>query len=171
VSAISFGVVCGSAPSKGGLMDRETSKPCAAGNCGRLIRRTEIAFPPVTARGRRGLADHGGGFAGDRGFVDGRDASTTSPFFQEGMLSPASTSTRSPDIQVAPGSCGSRFFRPAAVCLLSVRVSGAIPLRLAAAPGDGLGEVGEQHVTHSHRIDLEGESKISPPVTRVRAGR
>src|SRR5580765_6871811 len=69
VSAISFGVFCRSAPSTRAIIRSRNVSP------GLAVMRTTISsdstrVPPVTA----GLADDGGGLAGDRRLVDGGDA-------------------------------------------------------------------------------------------------
>src|SRR6266704_2789514 len=69
LSAISFGVFCRSAPSTSLIMRSMKVEPWAA------VMRTRIqsdstCVPPVTA----GFADHGRGFTGDGGLVDGGDA-------------------------------------------------------------------------------------------------
>ena len=80
-------------------------------------------------------------------------------------MSPASTSTTSPTLRLVPGtifagSCGRR--RRAAWPAVSVRVRAQrVGLGLAAAFGDRLGEVGEQHGEPQPEDDLEGEAEVA----------
>ena len=115
-----------------------------------------------------------GGAAGDRGRsppdsrTTGADSpvmadsstvampSTTSP--SPGMTSPASTTTRSPIRSSAPGTCSSApsaASRRATVSRLGP--AQRLGLRLAAALGDGLGEVREQHGEPQPRPRSPGE--------------
>jgi hypothetical protein len=85
------------------------------------------------------------------------------------MLSPASTSTISPTLRLVPEtsdrSCRSRQQLGLA---LGAGLLQRFGLRLAAAFGDGFGEIGEQHREPQPQDDLEGEAEASPPVTRSR---
>ena len=88
------------------------------------------------------------------------------------MVSPASTSTTSPTLRLG---AGDELVAPcvAAGQQLGLGFGALAPqqlgLRLAAALGDGFGEIGEQHGEPQPEDDLELESQcFAPPVTRSR---
>ena len=94
-----------------------------------------------------GFADHRRGFAGDGAFVDGAAPSMTSP--SAGIVSPASTSTTSPlrsarligQLHLGIARCAGQFLGQHFFFSAAQRRG----LRLAAAFGERLGKVREQH--------------------------
>ena len=145
---------------------------------GRALRCGDADADPVRqhlrAAGHRravaaGFADHGRGFAGDRGFVDGSDAldhlavggDVVAGFDQHDIADLEAGAGHQP-IGLA-GTVQQLGLALGAGLLQRLR------LRLAAAFGDGFGEIGEQHREPQPQDDLEGEAEASPPpVTRSR---
>ena len=89
-------------------------------------------------------------------------------------MSPASTSTTSPTFRLVPGDLRySRSSEPEQQLglRLGAGLAQRVGLRLAAAFGDGFGEVGEQHREPQPEDDLEGEAEMLAARSRGRAGR
>ena len=161
-SAISFGVFCRSAPSTSLIMRSRKVEPGAA------VMRTRIqsdstCVPPVTAeRSPPDFADDRRRFAGDRRLVDRGHA--LDHFAVGGDHVAGLDQHDVADLEAGAG------HEP--VILLIVRAGeqlglgfGALPpqrvgLRLAAAFGDGFGEIGEQHREPQPENDLELEQDM-----------
>ena len=106
------------------------------------------------------LADDRRRFAGDRRLVDRRDA--FDDLAVAGMNSPACTMTTSPLRRLAAGTFSIRS--PADQPVrdgLGPRLAQRVGLRLAAALGHRLGEVGEQHREPEPERHLSGEQRRS----------
>ena len=158
LSAISFGVFCRAAPSTSAIMRSRKVEP------GLAVMRTLIAsditcVPPVTAeRSPPASRITGADSPVIAASLTEATPSMTSP--SPGMISPASTSTTSPwrsavagdGLDAAVGAIAARHG-------LGLGAPQARRLRLAAALGDRLGEVGEQHGEPQPEIDLEGEAE------------
>ncbi len=155
--AISFGVFCRSAPSTRAIMRSRNVSP------GLAVMRTTISsestrVPPVTAE--RSPPDSRMTGADSPVIADSSTEampSTTSP--SPGMTSPAVTTQRSPT-----RSCDRRHLldrrrrgRRTRADGLAARLAQRRRLRLAAALGHRLGEVGEQHGEPEERHDEAGE--------------
>ena len=160
LSAISFGVFCRSAPSTSLIMRSMKVEPCAA------VMRTRIqsdstCVPPVTAE--RSPPDSritGADSPVIAASLTEATPSITSP--SEGMLSPASTRTMSPTLSAGAGHQTIGLVRAGQQLGLALGAGllQRFGLRLAAAFGDGFGEIGEQHREPQPQDDLEGEAEI-----------
>ena len=163
LSAISFGVFCRSAPSTSRIMRSRKVEPGAA------VMRTRIQsdstwVPPVTAE--RSPPDSrmtGADSPVIAASLTEAMPSITSP--SDGIMSPASTSTTSPTLSSVLGhqpivlriACLGQQLGLGLGALAPQRVG----LRLAAAFGDGLGEIREQHGEPQPQDDLELEDDVS----------
>ena len=141
LSAISFGVLRRSAPSTSAIIRSRNDCP---GSCvTSTTSRSESSFvPPVTAE-RSPPASRITG-ADSPVIADSSTEPTpsiTSP--SAGMTSPASTTTTSPRCSSGAGILAAR--RAAGASVVVARRAQRVRLRLAAALGDRLGEVREQH--------------------------
>jgi hypothetical protein len=177
VRAISLGVFCRLAPSTSAIMRSRKVLPCSA-VMRTTMRSLSTRVPPVTALRSPPLSRITG--ADSPVMADSSTLampSTTSP--SPGMTSPASQTTRSPTAQV-----GGRhlLLLAAAVAPISRRATisvrarrSAVGLGLAAAFGQGLGEVGEEHREPEPQgdLDVEGQSgrvarrQVAPAMTVV----
>ena len=161
LSAISFGVFCRCAPSTRAIIRSRNVEPGAA--VMRTLIQSEITcVPPVTAERSPPLSR-----------ITGADSpviaaslteatpSITSPSL--GMRSPASTSTTSPGSSSVADTCRHvpRMRSKELRRRFRLRLSQRRRLRLAAALGDRLRKVGEQHGEPQPEIDLEGEAGVA----------
>ena len=172
LSAISFGVFCRSAPSTSAIMRSRKVEPGAA------VMRTLIQSEThLRAAGHRravaaGFADDRRRFAGDRRLVDRGDAldhlavggNDIAGLDQHHLARPELAGVRRRnqtgllvDDQLGLG--------------LVAGLAQACGLRLAAALGDGFGEIGEQHGEPQPDDDLEGEAEMLAAVQPVRGRR
>ena len=143
VSAISFGVFCRCAPSTSAIM--RSRKPWPFSIVTRMTMRSlRTRVPPVTALRSPPLSRMTG--ADSPVMADSSTLampSTTSP--SAGMTSPASQTTRSPLLQFRGRDLLLAAVAQAPGHRVLARLAQAVGLGLAAAFGDGFGEVGEEH--------------------------
>ena len=156
VRAISFGVFCRSAPSTRAIIRSTNDSPGAAVIC-TTMRSDSTVVPPVTEL--RSPPDSRITGADSPVIADSSTVampSTMSP--SPGMTCPASTTTRSPTFSVGAGDLllGAVGAQPAGDGL-GPGPAQALGLRLPAALGDGLGEVGEQDGEPQPDGDQPGE--------------
>ena len=163
LSAISLGVFCRSAPSTSLIMRSRKVEPGAA------VMRTRIqsdstCVPPVTAeRSPPDSADDRGRLAGDGGLVDRGDA-------LDHLAVGGDDVAGLDQHDVADLQAGARdelvVLRVGRAQQLGLRLRALAPQRvglgLAAALGDGFGEVGEQHGEPQPQDDLECEAEVGP---------
>ena len=160
LSAISFGVFCRSAPSTRAIMRSRKVAPCWAVT--RTLIQSEITcVPPVTAERSPPLSRMTGADSPViAASLTEATPSITSP--SDGMRSPVSTSTTSPCLSWVAGNALPFGVRNVGQPLgdgLGLGLAQGRGLRLAAAFGDRLGEVGEQHREPEPEIDLEGKAQ------------
>ena len=107
-----------------------------------------------------GFADHGRGFAGDGGFVDGGDA--LDHLAVGGDVVAGLDQHDVADLQAGAGdeAIGLAQSLQQLGLALGAGLLQRFGLRLAAAFGDGFGEIGEQHGEPEPEDDLEGEAEI-----------
>ena len=163
-SAISFGVFCRLAPSTRAIIRSMKLSP------GFWVIRTTIRsestlVPPVTARPvAAGLADDRGGLAGDRRLVDAGDALDDVAVAGDDLRRPrrprcrpgAARRPATVSSRYAPGRAGRPAGQPAGDGVL-LGLAQRRGLGLAAALGDRLGEVGEDHGQPQPDGDQPGE--------------
>ena len=162
LSAISFGVLRRSAPSTSAIIRSRNDLP---GSCVTSITsRSESSFvPPVTAE--RSPPDSRMTGADSPVIADSSTEPTPSMISPSaGITSPASTTTTSPRCSSAAGTSSTvaRARRDRGRARRAQRVR----LRLAAAFGDRLGEVREQH----GQPEPDGDHADEPELSRVPAG-
>ena len=170
VSAISLGVFCRCAPSTSAIMRSTKDSPGAAVIC-TTIRSDSTVVPPVTEL--RSPPDSRITGADSPVMADSSTVampSTMSP--SPGITCPASTTTRSPTFSVGAGDLllGLPSGTQPAGHGLGAGPAQAVGLGLAAALGDGLGEVGEQDGEPQPDRDQPGEDARvddGQPVTRT----
>ena len=154
--AISFGVFCRSAPSTRAIIRSRNVSPGLAVIC-TTISSDSTRVPPVTAE--RSPPDSRMTGADSPVIADSSTVampSTTSP--SPGMTSPALTTQRSPSRSCDDGTTSIDAARtPHPGRRLGARLAQRRRLRLAAALGHRLGEVGEQHREPEERHDETGE--------------
>ena len=147
LSAISFGVFCRSAPSTSAIIRSRKVEPGAA-VMRTLIQSDSTCVPPVTAeRSPPRFADHRSGFARDGGLVDRGDAFDHLAVGGNDVAGLDEHDVADLQLGARHRSCSSvRPSPPSSLAWVSVRVRRSdFGLRLAAAFGDRLGEVREQH--------------------------
>ena len=134
-----------------------------------LIQSETTVVPPVTAERSPPLSRITG--ADSPVMADSLTEATPSTISPSaGTMSPASTSTTSPGLQLVRRGTGSNGRRASTISAWPsfrsrVRAQG-VGRGLAAAFGDALGEVGEQHREPEPERDLEGEAEVGAPCTK-----
>ena len=165
-SAISFGVFCRDAPSTRAIIRSTKVSPGFVVIC-TTIRSESTLVPPVTATAvAAGLADDRRGLAGDRRLVDAGDALDDVAVAGDDLaglddddVAERQLRRRRPTPHAAGLARRQSISRRATVSVLALR--SVVGLGLAAALGDRLGEVGEEHGEPQPDGDRPGEHRLA----------